>query len=35
VAGVVALNVIGERRSLGEAIERMPGLSHIDRAGRL
>jgi glycosyl transferase family 2 len=34
VAGVVALNIIGERRSLGDAIERMPGLSQIDRMGR-
>jgi hypothetical protein len=35
VAGVVALNVIGERRSLGDVIERTPGLSQIDRAGRI
>ena len=35
VAGVVALNIFGERRSLGELIERTPGLSQIDRMGRL
>ena len=35
VAGVVALNVIGERRSLGDLIERTPGLSQIDSAGRV
>ena len=35
VAGVVALNVIGERRSFGDVIERTPGLSQIDRMGRI
>lgn len=35
VAGVVALNVIGERRSLGELIERTPGLAQLDRLGRI
>jgi hypothetical protein len=35
VAGVVALNVIGERRSLGGLIERTPGLSQVDRMGRV
>ncbi|HKO74989.1 MAG TPA: glycosyltransferase [Gaiellaceae bacterium] len=35
VAGVVALNVVGERRSLGELIERTPGLSQVDRMGRI
>ena len=35
VAGVVALNVIGERRSLGELIERTPVLSELDRIGRV
>ena len=35
VAGVVALNIVGERRSLGELIERTPGLSQLDRMGRL
>jgi hypothetical protein len=35
VAGVVALNVVGERRSLGELIERTPGLSQLDRMGRI
>ena len=35
VAGVVALNLVGERRSLGEVIERTPGLSHLDRMGRI
>jgi hypothetical protein len=34
VAGVVALNVAGERRSLGELIERTPGLAKLDRMGR-
>jgi hypothetical protein len=35
VAGVVALNVLGERRSLGELIERTPGLAELDRLGRV
>jgi hypothetical protein len=35
VAGVVALNIAGERRSLGELIERTPGLSQVDRMGRI
>jgi len=35
VAGVVALNVIGERRSLGDVIERTPVLYEIDSAGRV
>jgi Glycosyl transferase family 2 len=35
VAGVVALNLVGERCSLGELIERTPGLSWIDSAGRV
>jgi hypothetical protein len=35
VAGVVALNVIGERRSLGELIERTPVLSELDQIGRV
>jgi hypothetical protein len=35
VAGVVALNILGERRSLGELIERTPGLAELDRLGRL
>jgi hypothetical protein len=35
VAGVVALNIVGERRSLGELIERTPGVSKLDRMGRL
>jgi hypothetical protein len=34
VAGVVALNIAGERRSLGDLIERTPGLSHLDGMGR-
>jgi hypothetical protein len=34
VAGVVALNVVGERRSLGALIERTPGISQLDRLGR-
>jgi Glycosyl transferase family 2 len=35
VAGVVVLNIVGERRSLGELIERTPGVSKLDRMGRL
>ena len=35
VAGIVALNVAGERRSLGALIERTPYLSEIDRFGRV
>jgi Glycosyl transferase family 2 len=35
VAGVVALNILGERRSLGELIERAPGLYQLDRLGRI
>ena len=35
VAGVVAFNLVGERRSLGELIERTPVLSEIDQLGRL
>jgi hypothetical protein len=35
VAGVVALNVLGEHRSLGELIERTPGLAELDRLGRV
>jgi hypothetical protein len=34
VAGVVALNIVGERRSLGELIERTPVLAKLDRLGR-
>ena len=35
VAGVVAFNLVGERRSLGELIERTPVLAEIDQLGRL
>jgi len=35
VAGVVAFNLVGERRSLGELIERTPVLSEVDQLGRL
>jgi hypothetical protein len=35
VAGVVAFNIVGERRSHGELIERTPGVSKLDRMGRL
>jgi hypothetical protein len=35
VAGVVALNLLGERRSFGDMIERTPLLSQLDRAGGL
>jgi hypothetical protein len=34
VAGLAALTVLGERRSLGSLIERTPVLSHLDRLGR-
>jgi len=35
VAGVVALNLVGERRSFGDLIERTPGLAELDRLGRI
>ena len=35
VAGVVAFNLVGERRSLGELIDRTPVLSEVDQLGRL
>jgi len=35
VAGVVAFNLVGERRSLGDLIERTPVLAEIDQLGRL
>jgi Glycosyl transferase family 2 len=35
VAGVVALNLLGERRSLGELIESTPVLSQLDEMGRV
>jgi hypothetical protein len=34
IGALVALNVVGERRSIGALIERTPGLSHLDRLGR-
>ena len=35
IAALAGLTVIGEVRSLGELIERTPGLSRLDRLGRL
>ncbi|HYX88441.1 MAG TPA: glycosyltransferase [Gaiellaceae bacterium] len=34
VAALAAFTFLGETRSLGETIERTPGLSHLDRLGR-
>jgi hypothetical protein len=34
IAALAGLNLLGETRSLGELIERTPGLSHLDRMGR-
>ncbi len=34
IAALAGLTIIGELRSLGELIERTPGLSHLDRLGR-
>ena len=34
IGALVGLNILGERRSLGELIERAPGLSAFDRLGR-
>jgi hypothetical protein len=34
IAALAGLNLLGELRSLGELIERTPGLSHLDRLGR-
>jgi hypothetical protein len=34
IAALAGLTIIGETRSLGELIERTPGLSHLDRLGR-
>jgi hypothetical protein len=34
LAALAGVNLLGERRSLGELIERTPGLSHLDRLGR-
>ena len=35
IAALAGLTLLGERRSLGELIERTPGLSHLDSLGRL
>ena len=35
IAALAGLNLLGETRSLGELIERTPGLSHLDRLGRV
>jgi hypothetical protein len=35
IGALAALNAAGETRSLGALIERTPGLSHLDRLGRL
>jgi glucosyl-3-phosphoglycerate synthase len=34
IAALVGLNLLGETHSIGELIERTPGLSHLDRLGR-
>ena len=34
IAALAGLNLLGETRSLGELIERTPGLSHLDQLGR-
>jgi hypothetical protein len=34
IAALAGLNLLGETRSIGELIERTPGLSHLDRLGR-
>jgi len=35
IGALAGLNLLGELRSLGDAIERTPGLAHLDRLGRL
>jgi hypothetical protein len=35
IAALAGLNLLGERRSLGDLIERTPGLAWLDRLGRL
>ena len=35
IGALAGLTLLGEKRSLGELIERTPGLSHLDRLGRL
>jgi Glycosyl transferase family 2 len=35
IATLATLTAVGEMRSLGDLIERTPGLSHIDRLGRI
>ena len=35
IGALAGLTALGERRSLGELIERTPGLAHLDRLGRL
>ena len=35
IAALAGLNLLGEMRSLGDLIERTPGLSHLDRLGRV
>jgi hypothetical protein len=34
IAALAGLNLLGERRSLGELIERTPGLAQLDAWGR-
>jgi hypothetical protein len=34
IGALAGLNVLGERQSLGELIERTPGLRALDRLGR-
>jgi UDP-GlcNAc:undecaprenyl-phosphate GlcNAc-1-phosphate transferase len=35
IGALAGLNLLGELRSVGELIERTPGLAHLDRLGRL
>jgi hypothetical protein len=34
IGALAGLTLLGEKRSIGELIERTPGLSHVDRLGR-
>jgi hypothetical protein len=34
IGALAGLTILGEHRSLGQLIERTPGLSHLDRLGR-
>jgi hypothetical protein len=35
IGALAGVTILGERRSLGELIERTPGFSQLDRLGRL